>query len=495
LLACLAIIRQIPTPYWLRYEEKPSSQANILHLGGTSSQVQCACLDHETPFTHGNYEGAVNMARLGVNRKRLLTVTNNRMWVSNEEPFSVVLWCATLAGKEPGSMNGERGVAQEFTISPETQELFGNQQLYQMSLPNAPDHVIAHSELDDTSDTIVTCGPPVRWARVIDNERETQPLERHKQSVLQKACRRIGKSSSGSKGMLARRLFESSYESYESVQELAREFDVAGKVGDETIRGRSPNWTANETARLAHVLVDPSNATALTRLVSRASRDQLDCGLRDPWSEEFQSLFNNPKFEPEVPEIAGGAVQETLDRFDPSELKHKRDAAKLKSQWASIRSKFTVAYKNWSSSGQGDVDMFPSFCEGDEVLVYVFCVFNEKPAMEQVLRLLPENARVEEGISELRSAEHPTSLRRKRQRDVSVSSQAESDLASAIRDSFVQKEGSRVSDMADAVTKLMALEKMLAEMIEGARTAEDKTRFEDRISIVRKQIDNLLGIQ
>jgi hypothetical protein len=95
--------------------------------------------------------------------------------------------------------------------------------------------------------------------------------------------------------MLARRLFESSYESYESVQELAREFDVAGKMGDETIRGRSPNWTANETERLAHVLVDHSNATALTRLVSRASREQLDCGLRDQWSEEFLLLFSKPK--------------------------------------------------------------------------------------------------------------------------------------------------------------------------------------------------------
>jgi hypothetical protein len=47
--------------------------------------------------------------------------------------------------------------------------------------------------------------------------------------------------------------------------------------------------------------------------------------------------------------------------------------------------------------------------------------------------------------------------------------------------------------MADAVTKLMELKKMLAEMKEMSRTTEDKTRFEDRISTVRKQIDNLLA--
>jgi hypothetical protein len=111
LLACLAIIRQIPTPDWLRYEKKPSSQANILHLDGTSSQVQYACLAHETPFTYGHYEGAVNMARIGVNRQRLPTVTKNRMRVLNEEPFSVVLWCTTIVGKETSSMNGECGVA------------------------------------------------------------------------------------------------------------------------------------------------------------------------------------------------------------------------------------------------------------------------------------------------------------------------------------------------------------------------------------------------
>jgi hypothetical protein len=159
------------------------------------------------------------------------------------------------------------------------QDILKNQPLYQIPLPNALDHGITHSELDDTSDFLATCREPVGSARVIDNEQVTKHLKSHKKSVLQIACRRVGKPSSGSKGMLARRIFESSYGSYESVQELAREFDVAGKMGDETIRGRSPNWTANERERLAHALVDHSNATALTRLVSRASREQLDCGL------------------------------------------------------------------------------------------------------------------------------------------------------------------------------------------------------------------------
>jgi hypothetical protein len=111
-------------------------------------------------------------------------------------------------------------------------------------------------------------------------------LEDHKQLVLQKACRRIGKSSSGSKLMLVHRLCNSSFDSYASVEQLALDYELSGKsVGDEAARKRSPNWTANETARLAHVLVDPSNSTAPARLVSRASREQLDVCLHDMWSE------------------------------------------------------------------------------------------------------------------------------------------------------------------------------------------------------------------
>jgi hypothetical protein len=256
---------------------------------------------------------------------------------------------------------------------------------------------------------------------VFARDSATLLVGRHKQIVLQKACRRIGKSSSGSKEMLVRRLFDSSYESYESVQELAREFDDSGKrIGP--ARERAANWTANESARLAHVLVDPSNATALTRLVSGASREELDVGLRDPWSEEFYSLFNNPRFQPEVPEISGGAVQQMVNGFDSSELKCERDGAKLKSQWSAIRAKFTVAYKHWSSSGQADMDELPRFCDGDCVLIYVFCVFEGKPALDQVLRLLPEKARVEEGLGEPRSIDRDSSARKRRRLPASTSS-------------------------------------------------------------------------
>jgi hypothetical protein len=175
-------------------------------------------------------------------------------------------------------------------------------------------------------------------------------------------------------------------------------------------------------------------------------------------------------------------------------LKHARDAAKLKSQWSTIRSKFTVSYKGWSSSGQGDVGTFPSFCKGDDALVYVFRVFSEKPAMKQVLRRIPENALLEDGLTAPKSMEMQSSVSRKRQRDTSGSQNVESDLACAIMDSFRQQEGSRLSDMADAVAKLMTLEKTLAEIIASAIPDEDERRYKGRILIVRNEIYKLLGV-
>jgi hypothetical protein len=54
----------------------------------------------------------------------------------------------------------------------------------------------------------------------------------------------------------------------------------------------------------------------------------------------------------------GGAVIPTIDRFDAGELRNERDAAKLKIQWNKVRSKFSIAYQNWSESGQGDPEAF-----------------------------------------------------------------------------------------------------------------------------------------
>jgi hypothetical protein len=114
--------------------------------------------------------------------------------------------------------------------------------------------------------------------------------------------------------------------------------------------------------------------------------------------------------------------------------------------------------------------------------------------MQQVLRLIPENARLEDGLTAPKSMERQSSVSRKRQRDSSGSQNIESDLSCTIGYSFKQHEGSRVSDRADAVAKLMTVEKTLAEMIASAISDEDERRYEGKILIVRTEIDKLLGI-
>ena len=48
---------------------------------------------------------------------------------------------------------------------------------------------------------------------------------------------------------------------------------------------------------------------------------------------------------------------------------HIRSRALLKSKWAALRSKFSVSYRKWSTSGQEDPDLFPDICDGDMALL------------------------------------------------------------------------------------------------------------------------------
>jgi hypothetical protein len=229
--------------------------------------------------------------------------------------------------------------------------------------------------------------------------------------VLQTACKRAGVSCSGSKAVLVSRLAKRKFTDVESVQRLASEYDAnpermqnQGELGNSGIcsRDREPNWSKNEYARLCHVICDPRNATALTALHNRPeSRAELDNGRHDPWSNEFPEMFNDPQFCPDVPEISGGAIQEEIDQFDPAFWRHKRTGSLLKKKWTGLRSKFSVAYTKWSSSGQGDFDTFPNFTEGDTSLVYCFCVFHGNSALEYAVRLLPTGAQAEQGLPEM----------------------------------------------------------------------------------------------
>jgi hypothetical protein len=360
------------------------------------------------------------------------------------------------------------------------------------------------------------------------NETEVAPLEPSKkelvsltQSVLQTACKRAVVSWSGSKAVLVSLLAKQKFADVESVQRLASEYDanpermqIQGELGNSGIgsRDREPNWSKNEYARLCHVVCDPRNATALTALYNRPeSRAELDNGRHDPWSNEIPAMFNDPQFCPDVPEISGGAIQEEIDQFYPAFWKHKRTGSLLKKKWTGLRSKFSVAYTKWSSSGQGDFDTFPNFTEDDTSLVYCFCVFHGKPALENAVRLLPTGAEAEQGLPGMDTRFERGSLAasRKHASNKVASSVSFADAALQLADAISRplrieraEDSRQVSvlmenaDVAETVVKLMALEEKLLDSIATCKEeCERKATLQARLANVSERIETSMGIK
>jgi hypothetical protein len=281
---------------------------------------------------------------------------------------------------------------------------------------------------------------------------------------------------------------------------------------------RDPNWTKHETARLCHVVADPRNSTALRKLYEREeNRSELDSGRHDPWCNEFMDLFNDPMYEPEVPEVSCGAVQELLDKFDPAISRNSRNGARLKERWQKIRSSFTVAYSKWSKSGQNDPETFHSYTQGDESMVYVFCMFKDQPSLDYALRLLPEGARAESGIPG-ESTQHDRSILRERRRVLKAGSPASnvgdsvadciSSTAYALKQPIVISSGNpssspvreheEAASMATALSGLMSVESTLFSQLSeiestGFDNEASRLRIDSRLVVIRWEIDSILG--
>jgi hypothetical protein len=232
-------------------------------------------------------------------------------------------------------------------------------------------------------------------------------------------------------------------------------------------------------------VADPRNSTALRKLYEREeNRSELDSGRHDPWCNEFIDLFNDLMYEPEVPEVSCGTVQELLDKFDPAGSKNSRNGARLKEGWQKIRSSLTVAYSKWSKSGQNDPETFPSYTQGDESMVYVLCVFKDKPSLDYALRLLPEGARAESGIPG-ESTQLDRSVLRERRRVLKAGSPASNvgdsvaDCISSIADALKQpivissgnplsspvREHEEAASMSTALSGLMSVESTLVSQL------------------------------
>jgi hypothetical protein len=250
-----------------------------------------------------------------------------------------------------------------------------------------------------------------------DAENATIDIAKHAQASLVKACKRHRLSTSGAKSALLSRFKGAGVASNAALRTASNQlhmFQEPAERGD-AVRRQDPNRSMHETARLCHVIADPRHATALRKLYQiESNRSELDSGRHDPWSNEFMDLFNDPNFNPDVPEWRAGNMQCVLDRLRPEDVRHERDGSRLKEPWQKLRSSFTIAYNNWSKSGQNDPKEFAAYTQGDDALVYTFCVFHNQPSLDYALRLLPEGGRAECGVPDVDSTLDQSVLRDRR---------------------------------------------------------------------------------
>ena len=168
------------------------------------------------------------------------------------------------------------------------------------------------------------------------------------QSILSTALRRIGLSGSGRKAVLADRLERAGFTDSKTIMDLAHQWETHHSVDpspeiDATrasaSRGRAPNWSHHETARLCHVIADDRHLKTVTRMYQRVEkREELGQGRHDPFAHEFLELFSSTDFTPSVPEFVDGITEDVLATFEPSLHPHIRSGTTLKQRCAKLRS-------------------------------------------------------------------------------------------------------------------------------------------------------------
>jgi hypothetical protein len=122
---------------------------------------------------------------------------------------------------------------------------------------------------------------------------------------------------------------------------------------------RTGQSNVNEYAGLVCILTQHEDAKrALLDSQLDLTRSQLDRSERrdDFWSLTIAPIFNSPdttvSFHPPI-DLLGVFANESPLSF--------RSGSRLMQSWAGTRSLFTVAYENWSASGQNDRTNFSSF--------------------------------------------------------------------------------------------------------------------------------------
>lgn len=304
------------------------------------------------------------------------------------------------------------------------------------------------------------------------------PILACSQAQLSNACKRLGLSGSGSKSILVARLNKKYINSHSETMQLHAEYlekgpDETGGQG----RGRAPNWTKDDSARLCHVIADWRHSTIVADLYQRIQdRSELDTGRKDPFADEFKLLFNDAEFQPDIPVVCDGVTDDILIQFDVETVRFKRDGQTLKQKWTKLRSSYSVARKTFEASGQGDSDVFPSFTNGDDVLCYMHCVFHDHPSLDAVIRLLPSSAQVEAGIESSQPSKSPSSnlsRRKRRHEETDVLAAAITSLGESMNhDRPIVIQDSNASSATDAVISALDRSQKVATTVQSLMSLE-----------------------
>lgn len=160
---------------------------------------------------------------------------------------------------------------------------------------------------------------------------------------------------------------------------------------------READFSANDVARLFHVLSDPANGDALRRAYQPLSRAELDKERVILWTSVVGPIFNQTSYRPTPPALIDGIMETDLRGIDPNRHSGARLGSKLEGHFRTLRSLYTVAVANYARSGQNE-PTFKSFAQGDHRLLYIHCLLKGSDAVDFVLRTIPVGAQSEVGL-------------------------------------------------------------------------------------------------
>ena len=161
---------------------------------------------------------------------------------------------------------------------------------------------------------------------------------------------------------------------------------------------RSPPFSANDMAHLAHVATNPFHFEAIQADNQPLSRAELYKPRQSLWDAVLAPAFNNPEYKPARATPVDGVLASDLRGMDPTRFTCSQEASKLETIYRALRSNYTKAYSNYTRSGQMEGGIFKDYTNSDHELLYLHCLLFDNPSVDFVLRSSPQATQAEVGL-------------------------------------------------------------------------------------------------